>query len=239
MAPVAFVIGAGPKVGRGVSRMLKSKGYNVAVGARTPSKSVTWAAEDGVHPVSVDVTKTETITAAFAEVDKKYGPPSIVVYNPGAITIPKDRNDPLTIPVNKFADDVAFGTSGLFAAAQEAVAAFRKTPKDQPKVFIATGNILPFVPANRPFFISLAVAKKAAAYQIELFANSYQTEGFRFYFASQIARDGKGVRDSVLSGEAHGVAYWDLIQRKEQGDWDLRFYEDGSEGPHFPVDHLF
>ncbi|EJD54179.1 putative short-chain dehydrogenase [Auricularia subglabra TFB-10046 SS5] len=238
MSPVAFIIGAGPNVGRGVAKHFKSKGYKVAVSARNPSKSLSWAAAEGHHAVSVDVTKPDTIKAAFADVEKALGPPSVVVFNPGVISIPKD-NDPLTVSVEDFTNDVAFGTYGLFASAQEAVAAFRKAPKDEPKVFIDTGNILPFVPANRPIFITLGTSKKAAAYQIELYSNAYVKEGFRFYFASQVTRAGKPVSNEELSGDAHGVAYLNLIQRKEQGDWDLRFYEDGSEAPHFPVEHLF
>ena len=50
------------------------------------------------------------------------------------------KGDAVSIPIESFAADVAFGTTGLYATAYEAVAAFRKAPKDVAKVFIVTGN---------------------------------------------------------------------------------------------------
>ncbi|KZV85489.1 hypothetical protein EXIGLDRAFT_841467 [Exidia glandulosa HHB12029] len=122
---------------------------------------------------------------------------------------------------------VAFNTSSLTPPPGDAVSvpleAFSRdvsfgTTGLYAAAFIYTGNILPFM---------------------QLFGNSFKDENFRFYFASQISRIGGPVTMAQLSGHAHGVAYWNLIQRKEQGDWDLRFYEDGSEGPHEPVHLVF
>ena len=81
MAPVAFVIGAGPNCGCGIAKHLKAKGYKVAVSSRNPAKSLSWAASEGHHAVSIDVTKPDTIKTAFADVEKAHGPPSVVVYN--------------------------------------------------------------------------------------------------------------------------------------------------------------
>ncbi|KZV87360.1 NAD(P)-binding protein [Exidia glandulosa HHB12029] len=230
MSLVALIVGAGANVGKGVTQQLKAKGYTVVVGSRSATKI-----EGASHAVKLDVTKPETIKTAFAEVEKIAGPPNVVIFNPAGFTAPP--GDAASVPLEAFSRDVAFGTTGLYTAVQEAVAAFRKAPAQSPKAFIYTGNILPFVPATKPIFLTLGVAKVAAAYQIELFSNSFKDENFRFYFASQISRNGGPVSITQLSGHAHGVAFWNLIERKEQGEWDLRFYEDGSEGPHEPV-HL-
>ena len=55
----------------------------------------------------------------------------------------------------------------------------------------------------------------------------YRKEGFRFYLASQTTADGKPPF-TEFSAEAHGIAYWSLIQKMEQGECDVRFVKDGS-----------
>jgi NAD(P)-dependent dehydrogenase (short-subunit alcohol dehydrogenase family) len=80
-SPVAFIIGAGSGVGRSVGLMLKKIGYSVALGSRNSDKDVL-SKEDGFTSVAIDVTKSDTIVAAFDSVKKELGaPPSVVVFN--------------------------------------------------------------------------------------------------------------------------------------------------------------
>jgi hypothetical protein len=72
---------------------------------------------------------------------------------------------------------VAGGGVAVFGAAQRAVAGFRKTTQG-PRVFIYTGNLLPWMPPMKPFF-SLNVQKRIGAAIIEQAAASYASEGFR------------------------------------------------------------
>lgn len=52
----------------------------------------------------------------------------------------------------------------------------------------------------------------------------------RFYFASQVTADGGPVPYPDVSGDAHGDAYWKLINGGIGWEkWDLRFVAD-SEG---------
>ncbi|KZV80448.1 NAD(P)-binding protein [Exidia glandulosa HHB12029] len=228
MSLVAFIIGAGSNVGTGIAKHLSAQGYTVVVGSRSGTKV------DGAgHAVKVDVTKPETVKTAFAEVEKVAGaPPNVVIYNAAGFTPPP--SDAASVALDAYARDVSVGTTGLYAAVQEAVAAFRKAPKQAPKAFIFTGNVIPFIPAAVPMLLTLGVGKVAAAWQIQLFSNAFKDENFRFYYASQVSRAGGIVSKPAggLSGPAHGTAFWNLIQRKEQGGWDFRFYEDGSEAAH-------
>ncbi len=50
-----------------------------------------------------------------------------------------------------------------------------------------------------------------------------------FYFASQVTPEGEPVQYEELSGEAHGNAYWDIVQRGEQGSWQVTFGPDAKE----------
>lgn len=74
---VLFILGGGPRIGHAVAKKFLSQGYKVAIGRRNTEKTDV----DGALPVHVDVTKPETIEAAFREVESKLGVPSAVVYN--------------------------------------------------------------------------------------------------------------------------------------------------------------
>ena len=69
--------------------------------------------------------------------------------------------------------------------------------------------------------------KRNLAYFIQGANKAYKKENARFYLASQVSAQG-GFPNDELSGEAHGIAYWDLVQRTERGGWDIRFLKDGS-----------
>jgi hypothetical protein len=78
---------------------------------------------------------------------------------------------------------------------------------------------------------SLGVEKRNLAYYIQAghTSKAYTKEGYRFYLASQVTKEG-GVPSKEFDAEAHAIAYWNLIQRKpeERGGWDIRFIQDGS-----------
>ena len=82
MSPVAFIIGAGGHVGLGVANKLKQEGYKVAVGSRNPLQ------KEGLVPITVDVSNTDSVIKAFAEVKEKLGAaPNAVVFNGSSIRL--------------------------------------------------------------------------------------------------------------------------------------------------------
>ena len=197
MYPVAFIIGAGGHIGLAVANKLKQEGYNVAVGSRDPLQ------KDGLVPITVDVSNTDSIANAFAEVKERFGAaPSVVVFNGWAILVcppstgpysppftvaalafPKVPKDPSTVELSavKTAADI---TVGLFASLQQAVAGFRSLPPDssEPRTFIFTGNRIPFLPRDAPWsdLFSLGLQKIDGAYLAEIFHTAYEREGFRY-----------------------------------------------------------
>lgn len=75
-------------------------------------------------------------------------------------------SDPLTLSSSAFSKDIAYGTDGVVYAAKAAVAGFDKLQNTaENKVFIVTGNILPFIPAVTKY-LTLGVQKKASAYLV-------------------------------------------------------------------------
>ena len=80
MSPTAFILGAGGHVGLAVANKLKQEGYKVAIGSRKPLQ------KEGLVPITVDVSDTDSITKAFAEVKEKLGAaPNVVIFNGSSI----------------------------------------------------------------------------------------------------------------------------------------------------------
>ena len=97
-------------------------------------------------------------------------------------------------------------------------------------MFIATSNIHGVTQAVPiPMLLSLASQKRLLAYIIEAasITKLYGDRNYRFYLCSQVGSDG-GTPGGEFSGEPHAIAYWNLIQKQDQGRWDVRFIKDGS-----------
>jgi len=83
---IALVTGANKGIGLEIARSLAALGTTVLLGARDPERRAKAAAAlqaDGldVHPVALDVTDPETIRAAAALVEERYGRLDILVNN--------------------------------------------------------------------------------------------------------------------------------------------------------------
>jgi hypothetical protein len=97
---------------------------------------------------------------------------------------PQTSDDPLSLAISDV-QATADIQVGLFAAAKEAVAGFRELTKSGsslPKVFIFTGNSLPYLPVTTSPWKNLLILSwqtRSAIYFLELFATSYEKEGFR------------------------------------------------------------
>ena len=76
MAPIVFIIGAGPGIGLSTAGLFKEKGYTVATGSRKPTSD-----HDESFHVKVDATQQSSIQEAFARVNAELGTPTIVIYN--------------------------------------------------------------------------------------------------------------------------------------------------------------
>jgi len=72
----ALVVGAGRGLSGSLARLLESEGFNVALGARNPDKLET----KGLA-LRCDATDRAQVETAFEAVERKWGIPSLVVYN--------------------------------------------------------------------------------------------------------------------------------------------------------------
>ncbi|KAF7345081.1 hypothetical protein MVEN_01671600 [Mycena venus] len=230
MSLIAFIIGAGQNIGQHTAAALKAKGYQVALGSRKPV--VEQVRKDGYFPVAVDAESPESIQAAFAQINKDLGPPSVVIFNAAVVVPAPTPEDPLTLSVADFKRQTDVGVS-VYAAAQEAVKGFRtEALKNAQKTFITTGNALPWLPAANGARIGLNIQKVLEWRLSEIFSNVYAKEGARFYFASLVGDTGSFVdpiTNFFTSGPQHAQVYLELITRKDQADWDYRFTLEGKQ----------
>ncbi|KAJ7203550.1 hypothetical protein GGX14DRAFT_461454 [Mycena pura] len=231
----AFIIGSGGNIGKHTAAALKARGYRVAVGSRSPAR--TELEKEGYVPVAVDVHSADSVRAAFAQVNKELGPPSVVVFNVATLQPLPTPGDPLTLSHEALTRETAVALS-VFLAAQEALAGFRSAAHGTggPKTFIVTGNALPWVAADAPGnsmdYFSLNIQKLIAWRLMEVFSARYAAENIRFYYATLVGASGdtlENLGDFFTSGPLHAKVYVDLATRPEQDDWDYRFTLDGKK----------
>ncbi|KAJ7809855.1 hypothetical protein B0H14DRAFT_2864975 [Mycena olivaceomarginata] len=229
MAPlIAFIIGAGKNIGAATASALKGKGYQVAVGSRKPV--IDEIKKNGYFPVAVDASNAESVQAAFAQVNKELGAPSVVIFNAAALATPPVPADPLSLSLEDFKQNTNFGV-GVYAAAQEALRGFRSF-NGTPTTFIVTGNSLPWNHAAPGLLIGLNVQKVIEWRLAEILSQAYSKDGFRFYFTSLVGPTGNTVdpiSDFFTSGPLHAQVYLELIERKDQADWQYAFTLDGKQ----------
>ncbi|KIM27041.1 hypothetical protein M408DRAFT_24796 [Serendipita vermifera MAFF 305830] len=221
---VALILGAGSRVGKSVASKFAENGYKVALGSRGGGGDV----PQGGISVQVDVSKPEDVAAAFAKTEQEFGAPAnVVIYNVAAFRPLPSAGEPFSTPYSQFLQDTVSGSLGAYVALQEAVAAFKRVGAGKPKVFIATSNILAVAPPSVNMF-GLGSQKRSLAYFVQGGNAAYEKDDFRFYNAMEVSPEGGIPAGAQISGEAHAIAYWNLVQRAGRGGWDIRFVKDGS-----------
>jgi NAD(P)-dependent dehydrogenase (short-subunit alcohol dehydrogenase family) len=77
-SPVVLILGAGSNIGQATARTFASKGYKVALAARSLNEAD--STENQLN-IPSDFSKTDDVVSAFNKVKKVYGVPSVVIYN--------------------------------------------------------------------------------------------------------------------------------------------------------------
>ncbi|KPM42227.1 hypothetical protein AK830_g4310 [Neonectria ditissima] len=210
-SPVVLILGAGPRVGLTAAKVFASKGYKVAVAARSLKEA---DSTDSQLNITSDFANPDDIVKAFTRVKKELGIPSVVVYNASAATF-APPGDPFAIPLDSFKRDMAVNTTSVFAAAQQAVLGFAELPSHSPRVFLFTGNVLNVTPL--PQFLESGAGKSASAHIMMAAAAEYKEKGFKFYYVDERKADGSAA--FKIDGEAHAKLFLELAEAKTQGPW--------------------
>ncbi|ATZ55418.1 hypothetical protein BCIN_12g00160 [Botrytis cinerea B05.10] len=215
MSQIVLILGGGPNVGLNIARVFSSKGlYKTVIVSRNPKEELIKAADLSLQ---ADFTDPNSIKRIFDEVKQKFGVPNVVVYNAAALTV---TPDPLSVPLEKFNEDLNVVITSAYAAAHEAVEGFKTLPEATNKTFIYTGNIL-----NRqvvPPFLAFGIGKSGAAHLIQGASEAYKKDGYRFYWADERTTEGGHVGNAI-DGEAHGEFYYELATSEDPLTWDATF----------------
>lgn len=175
---ILLVLGAGKNIGHGVTEKFRSAGYRVALVSRSAKDGET--TPEGDLTLRADLSDPSSVPHVFAAVRKTLGgPPNVVLYNAAALTPPSDPQNPFTIPLEKFEQDLAVLNTSAYIAAGEAVAGFEEAKADVPKAFIYTGNLLAGATAPLPILVGLGTGKSAASYWIGSASGFYKEKGYK------------------------------------------------------------
>ncbi|OKL60157.1 hypothetical protein UA08_04903 [Talaromyces atroroseus] len=172
-SPVILILGAGPNIGQAVARTFASKGYKVALAARSLREED--STDNHLH-ITSDFANPDDVVDAFTQTKKVLGIPSVVVYNVSASTL-TPPNDPFALPLASFNRDVAINVTSAFVAAQLATLGFAQLPASVSRTFIYTGNILNVT--ILPSFLDQGVGKSAGAHMVRAAAAAYKDRGFK------------------------------------------------------------
>ncbi|KAJ4397864.1 hypothetical protein N0V93_002101 [Gnomoniopsis smithogilvyi] len=216
-APVVLILGAGSNVGQAVARKFASKGYKIALAARSLKEN---DSTDTQLNIPSDFSKTEDIVNAFAKVKNVFGTPSVVIYNASAASF-TPADDPLALSLDDLSHDTTINVHSAFVAAQQAVSGFAQLPASAARTFIYTGNVLNVT--ILPKFVSQGIGKSAAAHFIWSASAAYKDRGFKFYYADERTKDGKP--KYRIDGDAHASLYWELAHDEDQGPWMQTFVQ--------------
>lgn len=77
-SPVILILGAGPNIGQAVAQTFASKGYKVALAARSLDEADN---TDKQLNIKCDFSNPDDVVNAFKRVNEVFGIPSVVVYN--------------------------------------------------------------------------------------------------------------------------------------------------------------
>lgn len=177
--PVALILGAGPRIGISVAKKFASQGYKVAIVSRRGCGAST-APTEGFLSLKADFTKPGSIPALFTAVESEFhAPPSVVVYNAGARTVPPVEDNLFSNSPENLLSDFNVNVLSAYVAAQQAVLGWETLPKDIKKTFIYTGNIMNTTIIPIAAAVNLGIGKSASSYWIGLADTLYQSKGFR------------------------------------------------------------
>jgi NAD(P)-dependent dehydrogenase (short-subunit alcohol dehydrogenase family) len=125
---IALVTGAGSGIGRAVSLGLHNAGYTVVLAGRRAeglekTASLASGEERRILGIPTDVSKPESVSALFAEIQNKFGRLDLLFNNAG-INVPGVPMEDLTI--EQWNSVVAVNLTGSFLCAREAVRLMKK-----------------------------------------------------------------------------------------------------------------
>jgi 3-oxoacyl-[acyl-carrier protein] reductase len=166
---IALVTGGNRGIGLAIAQALGDAGHEVIITYRSGN------APDGFHAVQMDVTSTESVDAAFAQIEEKWGTPEIIVANAG---ITKDGLV-MRMSDSDFEDVINANLTGAFRVARRATKGLLKLKR------------------GRLIFIGSVVGGVGAAGQVNYSASKSGLLGMARSFARELGS--RGITANVIA----------------------------------------
>ena len=212
----ALIVGAGQGLSASLARLFSREGVRVALASRNPDKLAALCTETGARAFSCDAVHAAQVRQLFADVDKAFGEPDVVVYNAsGRVRGPFVELDPAEVE-----RALAVSAFGGFLVAQQA--ARRMLAKRRGAIFFtgASASVKGY-PQSAPF----AMGKFALRGLAQSMARELAPQGIHvahFVIDGGIARPGRGAPsgepDSLLDPDAIAANYL-YVMRQPRSAW--------------------
>jgi 3-oxoacyl-[acyl-carrier protein] reductase len=168
-SPLALITGGNRGIGLAIARSLAKAGHRVIVTYRSGDAPSDFLA------VKMDVTSTESVEAAFAEIEEKWGTPEVIVANAG---ITKDGLV-LRMSDNDFEDVIDANLTGAFRVARRATKGLLKLKR------------------GRLIFVGSVVGLSGSAGQVNYSASKAGLVGMARSFARELGS--RGITSNVVA----------------------------------------
>jgi NAD(P)-dependent dehydrogenase (short-subunit alcohol dehydrogenase family) len=214
------MIGSGPGIGLATSKLFASKGFNIALIARSADRlkddaaQVQAAAKESsvkVEIFPVDVTDHAAFRSALADVHKKLGAPEVVIYNAARVG-PSEFGK---FTPEEMLQDYRLNAVGIYVAAVWALPYLEQVAKNGGKPsFFLSGSGVSYRPL--PPVFSLSMMKAAQGNFLKSFEHWAAPKGVHVahLHINGSVSDEEPVRTAQNIAEAH----WALYQQ-DKADW--------------------
>ncbi|HEX7405752.1 MAG TPA: SDR family oxidoreductase [Candidatus Nanopelagicaceae bacterium] len=181
--PIALITGGNRGIGLAIAQELKASGVNAIITYRTGNPP------EGFEAVKMDVTSSESVDAAFTEIETKYGVPEIIVANAGF------TRDALVMRMSDqdFVDVVDANLAGAFRVARRATRGLLKLKR------------------GRLIFVGSVVGSVGSAGQVNYAASKSGLVGMARSFARELGS--RGITANVI---APGFVETDMTAELEE-----------------------
>jgi NAD(P)-dependent dehydrogenase (short-subunit alcohol dehydrogenase family) len=216
----ALIVGVGSGVSASLARLFNKAGIKVALAARRAANLADLAKETGALALACDATDPGQVSRLYAELDKSFGAPDVVVYNASYRT----RGPFIGLEPAEVEKSIAVTAYGGFLVAQEAVK--RMLPRGHGAILFtgASASVKGYA-HSAPF----AMGKFALRGLAQSMARELSPQGIH---VGHVVIDG-GVRsqarpvpsdkpDSLLDPDAIAQTYLDLLrQPRSAWAWEI------------------
>jgi NAD(P)-dependent dehydrogenase (short-subunit alcohol dehydrogenase family) len=216
----ALIVGVGGGVSASVARIFAKAGIKIALASRRVTELAALAREVGGEAFACDVTKRGDVVRLFGEVERAFGAPDVVVYNPSYRT----RGPFIELDPAEVEKTLTVSAFGGFLVAQEAVK--RMLPhKHGAILFTGASASVKGYAQSAPF----AMGKFALRGLAQSLARELSPQGIH---VGHVVIDG-GIRnpgrseppdrpDSMLDPDAIAQAYLYLLQQPRSAwSWEI------------------